>query len=81
MTRDREFDRPSRYRISVKGHLDDSWSEWLGGLVITEDDDMTVLSGTITDQAALYGLLIKLRDLNLILMSMNREDAPASVKE
>jgi hypothetical protein len=81
MTRDREFDRPSRYRISVKGHLNDSWSEWLDGLVITEDDDMTVLSGTITDQAALYGLLIKLRDLNLILISMNREDAPASVKE
>lgn len=81
MTRDREFDRPSRYRISVKGHLDDSWSEWLDGLVIAEDDDMTVLSGNITDQAALYGLLIKLRDLNLILISMSREDAPTSVEE
>jgi shikimate kinase len=81
MPNDREFDRPSRYRISVRGHLDDSWSDWFDGLVITQDDNMTVLSGTIADQAALYGLLIKLRDLNLILISTSREETAAFVKE
>ena len=81
MPDNREFDRPSRYRISVKGHLDDSWSEWFDGLTITQDDNMTELCGTITDQAALYGLLIKLRDLNLILISMSREEVPAFERE
>jgi hypothetical protein len=59
-------------QIRIKGHIDKSWSEWLGGLTIThEADGTTVLTGPITDQPALYGLLIRLRDLGLSLVSVN----------
>jgi hypothetical protein len=81
MSDGREFDRPSRYRIRIKGHLDDSWSEWFDGLAITQEDDTTLLAGTVTDQTALYGLLIKMRDLGLILISTSREETVVSLKE
>jgi hypothetical protein len=58
-----------RYRIRVKGHLDTFWQAWFENLSITHDGDGTsLLSGPIRDQAALYGLLIKLRDLGLTLL-------------
>ena len=61
------------YQIKVKGHLDLSWSEWLGGLSIThEPNGETTLSGPMVDQPALFGLLLKIRDLNLTLLSLNR---------
>lgn len=82
MSDDREFDKPSQYQIRVKGHLDDSWSEWLDGLTIThEEDDTTVLTGTVADQSALYGLLIKLRDLCLTLIAIKREGVVLVAKE
>ena len=57
--------------IIVKGHLDMDWSEWLEGLTITHNDQgETVISGEIHDQAAFYGLLVKLRDMALILLSV-----------
>jgi hypothetical protein len=57
------------YEIKVKGHLDSSWSDWLGGLTITsEPDGVTRLSGPITDQTALHGLLQRIRDLALPLL-------------
>jgi hypothetical protein len=60
------------YQIKIKGHIDQSWSEWLGGLTIThEAGGTTVLTGPIIDQPALYGLLIRLRDLGLSLVSVN----------
>src|SRR6266568_3219358 len=60
-----------RYVIRVKGHLDPFWQEWFEHLAIThERDGTTLLSGPIRDQAALYGLLIKLRDLGLTLLSL-----------
>jgi len=63
------------YQIRVKGHLDDSWSEWFEGLnVIREKDGATVLTGPITDQPALHGLLIKIRDLGLTLLSVSRAE-------
>jgi hypothetical protein len=63
------------YQIRVKGHLDDSWSEWFEGLNVThEKDGATVLTGPITDQPALYGLLIKIRDLGLTLLSVSRSE-------
>ena len=59
------------YQIRVKGHLDGSWSEWLGGLaIIHKEDGTTVLTGTVADQSALYGLLVKIRDLGLPLVSV-----------
>jgi hypothetical protein len=55
--------------IRVKGRIDERWSDWFEGLTITHtDQDETILSGTIVDQAALYGLLARLRDLGLPLL-------------
>jgi hypothetical protein len=60
------------YQIKVKGHLDSSWSQWLNDLSIThEQDGVTRLVGPIPDQSALHGLLIKIRDLGLPLLSVN----------
>jgi hypothetical protein len=56
--------------IRVRGRIDEHWSEWFEGLTITHtDQDETVLTGAVADQAALYGLLAKVRDLGLPLMS------------
>jgi hypothetical protein len=60
------------YEIRLKGHLDDRWAEWFGGLTIRlEEDGDTILSGPVADQAALHGLLKKIRDLGLSLLSVN----------
>lgn len=61
------------YEIRVRGHLDDRWAEWFEGLTITlEDDGNTLLSGRVIDQAALHGLLKKVRDSGMPLVSVNR---------
>lgn len=60
------------YEIRVKGHLDESWSEWFEGLTVTNlDSGETVLRGEIVDQAALHGMLSKVRDLNLSLIAVS----------
>ncbi len=60
-----------RYVIRVKGHLDTFWQEWFEHLSIKhERDGTTLLSGPIKDQAALYGILFKMRDLGLTLLSL-----------
>ena len=58
--------------IRVKGQIDEHWSDWFEGLTVTHaDQDETVLTGLVVDQSALYGLLAKLRDLGLPLLSAN----------
>ena len=60
-----------RYEITVEGHLDDHWSEVLGGLTISHDDEgITQLRGAIPDQAALHGILAQIRDLGITLISV-----------
>ena len=60
-----------QYEICIKGHLDQRWSDWFEGLAIAlKDNGETLLSGPVVDQAALYGLLIKVRDLGLPLVSV-----------
>ena len=60
-----------QYEICVKGHLDQWWSEWFEGFAIAlTDNGETLLSGPVVDQAALYGVLIKVRDLGLLLISV-----------
>lgn len=61
------------YQIRIKDHLDDKWSGWFEGLTITvETNGETLLSGPVADQAALHGLLKKVRNLGLTLLSINR---------
>lgn len=61
------------YQIRLKGYLHADWSEWLGGLTVALEDDHTLLTGRL-DQAALHGLLKKVRDLGLTLVSVNPVD-------
>lgn len=61
-----------RVEIRIKSYLDENWSEWLEGLTITHvDQDETILTGVIIDQAALYGLIANLRDLGVTLIAVN----------
>ena len=65
--------RPRVYEIRVEAIADDGWSDWFERLNVTPaGDGLTVLTGPVADQAALYGLLDKLRDLGLTLVSVNR---------
>ena len=61
------------YQITVKGHLDNRWADWFEGLTITAlDNGETLLTGSVVDQAALHGLLRKVRDLGMPLLSVTR---------
>ena len=61
------------YQIRIEGHLDDQWTDWFGGMTISlEQNGDTLMTGKIVDQAALFGLLKKVRDLGLPLVSLNR---------
>jgi hypothetical protein len=69
-----EFDpgQPVVYQIRIQGHLDHDWSDWFAGLAVTlEEGGDTLLTGPVVDQAALYGLLKKVRDLGMPLISVN----------
>jgi hypothetical protein len=73
-----------RYEVRVKGHLDTRWASWFDGLTLTHGGDgTTIIHGLVTDQAALHGLLQKIRDLGLPLISVNHvgpdhPEAPAA---
>ncbi len=63
------------YQIRIKGHLSIQWADWFGGLSITlEDNGDTLVTGPVIDQAALHGLLRKVRDLGMPLLSIIRVD-------
>ena len=65
-------DRPTVYEIRIKGHLGDEWTDWFEGLTVTlEDSGNTLLTGPVVDQAALHGLLKKVRDLGMPLISVS----------
>jgi hypothetical protein len=65
---------PPRYELRVRGVLDPRWSGWFEGLQVASDDRETTIAGPVTDQAALHGLLAKIRDLGLELLSVRRID-------
>jgi hypothetical protein len=67
--------QPMIYQIRIQGHLGRGWTDWFGGLNITlEEDGDTLLTGPVVDQAALFGLLRRVRDLGMPLLSVARVD-------
>ena len=74
-----EPSKPIAYQIRIKGHLGRQWTHWFGGLTITlEDNGDTLLTGPVVDQAALFGLLGKVRDLGMPLVSVTRVEPDPS---
>lgn len=65
-------DEQAVYQIKVQGKLDEKWSDWFNGMTVTFESDITTLTGAVVDQAALRGILDKIWDLNLTLISVNR---------
>ena len=75
------MDGPWLYEIRVEGHLADRWSDWFEGLAIRTERDETVLTGWLADQAAVHGVLRRISDMNLPLVSvvrLQRTREPAS---
>ena len=67
------MDTPCVYETRLEGHLPDRWSDWFDGMAIcNEPNGQTLLTGLVTDQAALYGVLSKIHNLNLVLISVLR---------
>ena len=82
MTNRREFDKEGIYEIRVRGVLDRKWSDWFDGFTIMpQANDKTLLTGPVADQAALHGLLGKIRDLGLPLLSVKRVEAASPTEE
>ena len=72
-----DLTEPMVYQIRIKGHLGSQWADWFGGVTITlEDNGDTLLTGPVVDQAALHGLLKKVRDLGTPLLSVIRVEPP-----
>ena len=72
-----QFDQTANYQIKVQGRLDERWAHWFGGMSIAfepagDGSTVTVLTGSVADQAALYGLINRMRDLSLPLISVGR---------
>ena len=78
-TLDEKHNQHQCYEIRIQGHLDNQWTEWFEGLTITlEENGNTLLTGPVADQAALYGLLKKVRDLGMPLVSVSPVDPGSS---
>ena len=68
-------DQPKVFQIRIQGHLSQQWTDWFEGLTITlEEDGNTLLSGPVVDQSALHGILKKIRNLGMPLLSVNSVD-------
>jgi hypothetical protein len=72
MTSTQKYHGSSDYRIKLKGRLDHKWSDWFEQMALSTEGGNTILTGPVADQAALHGLLIRIRDLNLTLLSVER---------
>jgi hypothetical protein len=73
MSSDTGPDQPTTYQVRIKGHLGPEWTDWFGGLAITlENNGDTLLTGLVVDQAALHGLLRRVRDLGMPLVSVSQ---------
>ena len=71
---------PEYYEITINGYLNPSWSDWFAGMKMTHlEGNETLIAGTLPDQAALHGLLERIRDLNLTLISVSRGNVSTQV--
>jgi len=66
---------PANYQIKVKGQLGSQWSDWFEGMAVESEGAVTTLTGQVLDQSALHGLFVRIRDLGLPLISVNRLDS------
>ncbi len=73
MSNGHEFDRSTAYQIRLKGRLDSSWSEWFDGFTITLQGDETILVGEVCDQSSLHGILAKINDLGLSIITVAKQ--------
>jgi hypothetical protein len=74
--------KPGRYELRLKGHLDSRWAAWFDGLSLTNESDGTsIIHGQVADQAALHGLLQKVRDIGLPLISVTPVEPDPSTKQ
>lgn len=72
MTNRRDYEKTATYQIRVKGYLDSTWSDWFDGFTITSQEGETELVGIVPDQAALHGILAKINDLGLSIISIHK---------
>jgi hypothetical protein len=72
MTNGRNYDQPASYLIRIQGIIDPTWSDWFGGFTITRQNGETVLEGEVMYQAALHGILTKINELGLTIVSVER---------
>jgi hypothetical protein len=72
MAKNNAWHGPAGYQIKVKGRLGSQWSDWFGGMAIESEGAVTTLTGQVLDQSALHGLLVRVRDLGLPLISVRR---------
>ncbi len=72
MAKHKVWHGPADYQIKVKGQLGSQWSNWFEGMIIESDKAATTMTGKVMDQSALHGLLVRVRDLNLPLISVKR---------
>ncbi|MBD1539051.1 hypothetical protein [Pseudarthrobacter sp. NKDBFgelt] len=77
-----EHHGPGQYQLRIRGHLDSSWTNWFEGMAVTQENDGTTsLSGPVLDQAALHGLLAKVRDIGATLIAVNLLEDPGPQNE
>ena len=78
---ERDPDQPKVFQFRIQGHLSQQWQDWFEGLIATlEEDGNTLLSGPVLDQSALHGILKKIRDLGMPLLSVNSVDPDPATK-
>ena len=81
MTNVHEYHSPIQFRIKLKENLNHKWTDWFGNMAISYEGEETILTGSLADQAALHGLLIRIRDMNLTLLSVEQIDPDLADKK
>ena len=81
MKKQQAWHGPSHYQIKVKGRLGSQWSDWFEGMTIESEEAETIIRGKVSDQPALHGLLVRVRDLGLPLISVERVEPEQNNKK